>query len=180
MAQHGMERPRDVAGGLVVVAIGAGFFLSGRGLEPGSSFRMGPGYFPTVLSLLMVGLGAAMTVLAWRAPRQAVAFGHVPWRGVLLVAGATVLFGFALRGLGLAPVVALVVLATAWASRYASWRSSVPLALGLAAFCVLLFVRGLGLPLPVLGPWVDPRRWAAEPAAAPPPAPAPAAAPAGR
>jgi hypothetical protein len=141
-----MERPRDVAGGLVVMAIGAGFFLFGRELELGTSFRMGPGYFPTVLSLLMIGLGAAMTVLAWRAPHQEGAFGHVPWRGVLLVAGATIFFGFALRGLGLAPVLVLVVLATAWASRYASWRSSVPLALGLAAFCVFLFVRGLGLP----------------------------------
>ena len=164
-----MEKPRDVVGGLLVMAIGAGFLLVGQELEFGTAFRMGPGYFPTVLSLLLIALGAAMTVLAWRAPREEGAFGHVPWRGLLLVVGATVFFGLALRGLGLAPSVLAVVLATAWASRYASLRASVPLALGLAAFCALLFVRGLGLPLPLVGPWLSPAHWSPPaPATAPP------------
>ena len=81
---------------------------------------MGPGYFPTILSWLMVALGAAMAGLAWRAPHQEGAFGQVPWRGLVLVVGATLFFGLTLRGLGLAPVLVLVVFATAWASRYAS------------------------------------------------------------
>jgi hypothetical protein len=172
-----LEKPRDVVGGLLVVAIGAGFLLFGRELEMGSSFRMGPGYFPTLLGLLMVALGALLAALAWRGPAEEGAFAHVPWRGLLLIVGATLLFGFSLRGLGLAPLLVLVVLATAWASRYASWRSAVPLALGLALFCSVLFVRLLGLPLPLLGPWADPQRWWAAPPAveAPAPAPAPAA-----
>jgi hypothetical protein len=159
-------RPRDVAGGLLVMALGAAFLLLGRELEIGSSFRMGPGYFPTILSLLMIALGAVMTVLAWRAPHQEDAFGRVPWRAVILVIGAVLFFGLSLRGLGLAPVLVLVVLATAWASRYASTKASVPLALGIAAFCAVLFTRGLGLPLPLLGPWLSPAHWSA-------PAPAP-------
>ncbi len=173
MPAAGMEKPRDVVGGLLVVAIGAGFLLVGRDLEMGSSFRMGPGYFPTILSGLMMFLGAVMTVLAARRPAEEGSFvGYVPWLGVLLVVGSVVFFGLTLRGIGLAPAVALVVLATAWASRYASWRASVPLALGLTLFCVALFVRGLGLPLPVVGPWSNP------PPAAAPPAPAPAGVPA--
>jgi hypothetical protein len=161
-----MERPRDLAAGLLVMALGAAFLLLGRELEIGSSFRMGPGYFPTILSLLMIALGAVMTVLAWRAPHQEDAFGRVPWRAVILVIGAVLFFGLSLRGLGLAPVLVLVVLATAWASRYASTKASVPLALGIAAFCAVLFTRGLGLPLPLLGPWLSPAHWSA-------PAPAP-------
>lgn len=164
----GMERPRDVVGGLLVVAIGVGFLLVGRGLETGSAFRMGPGYFPTILSLLMITLGVVMVLLAWRAPQQEGAFGHVPWRGLGLVVGAVLGFGLTLRGLGLGPVLLLVVLATAWASRYAGWRTSVPLALGLAAFCTLLFIRGLGLPLPFVGPWLSPAWWSPPPAATAP------------
>jgi hypothetical protein len=174
-----LEKPRDVVGGLLVVAIGAGFLLFGRELEMGSSFRMGPGYFPTILGLLMVALGALLAGLAWRGPAEEGAFAHVPWRGLGLIVGATLLFGATLRGLGLAPVLVLVVLATAWASRYARWRSAVPLALGLGLFCSVLFVQLLGLPLPLLGRWADPQRWttpAPPPAAtAPAPAPAPAA-----
>jgi di/tricarboxylate transporter len=172
-----LEKPRDMVGGVLVMAIGAGFLLFGRELEMGSSFRMGPGYFPTILSLLMIALGAVLTVLAWRAPAEEGAFAHVPWRGLLLILGATVFFGVALRGLGLTLVLVLAVLATAWASRYARWRTSVPLALGLAVFCSVLFVKLLGLPLPLLGPWADPQRWMAPeapPAATAPPPAAPA------
>ena len=68
-------------------------------------------------------------------------------------------FGFALRGLGLAPAVLVVVLATAWASRYADLRSSLALSIGIAAFCALLFIRLLGLPLPLTGPWLSPDYW---------------------
>ena len=47
------------------MAIGAGFLLVGRELEFGTAFRMGPGYFPTILSLLMISnrrLGGALRV----------------------------------------------------------------------------------------------------------------------
>jgi hypothetical protein len=168
----GLEKPRDVVGGLLVMAIGAGFLLVGQELEFGTARSMGPGYFPTVLSLLMMALGAVLTALAWRAPPEEGAFAHLPWRGLLLVIGATLFFGLTLRGLGLAPVLLLVVLATAWASRYARWRSAIPLALGLAVFCSVLFIRLLGLPLPLMGPWADPQRWWASPPAVEAPAPA--------
>ena len=112
-----IQKPRDVIGGLVVIAIGAGFFLSGQELEMGTSFRMGPGYFPTILSILMIGLGAVIAAQALRAPTMEHSFGQVPWRGLLLLIGAVLFFGFMVRGLGLAPAVLIVVLTTAWASR---------------------------------------------------------------
>jgi hypothetical protein len=65
-----MEKPRDVVGGGAVMAIGAGFLLFGRELEMGNSFHMGPGYFPTILSIVMIGLGAAIMVQALRGPSQ--------------------------------------------------------------------------------------------------------------
>lgn len=167
-----MEKPRDVIGGFLVLLIGAAFLLFGRELEMGTSFRMGPGYFPTILSVLMILLGVAMVVLAWRKPAAEGGLGQVPWIGLTLVVVPVLVFGLTLRGLGLAPVLVLVVLATAWASRQARLRSSVPLALGMAVFCSFLFIKGLGLPLPLFGPWVSLAHWTAAP-----PARAPAAAP---
>ena len=163
----GFERPRDVVGGLLVVGIGGLFLLFGRELPVGSSFRMGPGYFPAILSWLMVALGAVMAGLAWRAPHQEGAFGAVPWRALVLIVGATLFFGLALRGLGLLPVLVVVVFATAWASRYASLKASTALALGIALFCSGLFIKGLGLPLPLTGPWLSTTYWS--PPAPPPP-----------
>jgi hypothetical protein len=154
-----MEKPRDIAGGLVVMTIGTGFLMFGRELETGTSFHMGPGYFPTILSIVMIALGAVITLQALRGPLQENSFGLLPWRGLAFIIGAPLAFGAILVGLGLAPAVLMVVLATAWASRYASLRSSLLLSIGLAAFCALLFIRLLGLPLPLTGPWLSPGYW---------------------
>ena len=167
MAVH-FEKPRDVIGGGLIMAIGAGFLVLGSDLEFGTSHRMGPGYFPTVLNVILIVLGAVMVVQALRKPHEEGAFSHLPWRGLLLILGATLFFGFTLRGLGLVPVLLVVVFATAWASRYARLRTSVPLAVGMTLFCFLIFIRGLGLPLPLFGPWVSPSYWA--PAETAPPA----------
>jgi hypothetical protein len=59
----------------------------------------------------------------------------------------------------------IVVLTTAWASRYARLRSSLLLSIGLAAFCAVLFIRLLGLPLPLTGPWLNVDYWSSAPSA---------------
>jgi len=61
------------------------------------------------------------------------------------------------------------VFATAWASRYAGLKAATALALGIALFCSGLFIKGLGLPLPLTGPWLSAAYWS--PAAPPPSAP---------
>ena len=71
-----------------------------------------------------------------------------------MVTGATVLFGVLLRGAGLAVAVPVLVLVTAAASVYFRWRTAFILAAGLAVFTALLFVKALGLPIPVFGPWL--------------------------
>jgi hypothetical protein len=155
-----IEKPRDLVGGILMMALGAGFFLSARTLEFGTSLRMGPGYFPTILSVLLILLGTVLTLLALRGPSGEGAFGSIAWRGVLLVVGATAFFGLTMRGLGLAPVVVVVVLLAASASRYARLRTALVLAVCLAAFCSVLFTVGLGLPLPLFGPWLSVEFWA--------------------
>ena len=94
--------------------------------------------------------------------------------GIALIVVPVIIFGLTLRGLGLAPVLVIVVLASAWASRYRSLRTAIPLALGISAFCTFLFVRALGLPLPMVGPWLSVSYWSPPPATAPAAAPAPA------
>src|SRR3954471_10340322 len=165
-----MEKPRDAIGGLVVIDIGAGFLFFGRELDTGTSSRMGPGYFPIILSYLMIALGAVITLQGLRGALQENSFGQIPWRGLALIVGAPVFFGFALRDLGLGPAVLVVVLATAWASRYANVRSSVALPRHIAALRTILFIQLLGLPLPLPGPWRSADYWSRAAIEAPAPA----------
>lgn len=154
-----LQRPRDVASGILVMAIGALFLMVGWDLEFGSSLRMGPGYIPFVLSVLTVLLGAVLTWKGLQSAPVASGMTQLPWIGLFGNLGAVLFFGLTVRGLGLAPVVAITVLITASTSRYARLHVSLALALGVAAFCALLFRQLLGLPVPVIGPWLMPETW---------------------
>ena len=76
-------------------------------------------------------------------------------KSLALVTASVVLFGLIVQGAGLAVATAALVLVSALASRElppgldpCCWRRA------LALFCILVFVTGLGLPFPALGPWL--------------------------
>ena len=140
---------KDLAAGLIFAAIGAFFGIDAlRNLRIGTALQMGPGYFPLVLSGVMLLLaaiivGKGLTV----APAP---FGDWPWRGVLLVIGAPLVFFFTIIGAGLVPTIFVVALMTAFASRRTKPLFALALAAGLTVFCVAVFVYGVKLPLTLL------------------------------
>jgi putative tricarboxylic transport membrane protein len=144
---------QDIGAGVIFIAIGLLFGAGALHLELGTALRMGPGYFPLILAGLLVALGLAIVVkgLGRSAPDRLT----VPWRGLVFILAAPVVFGLTVRGLGLAPAIALVALISAFASRRMSVSLAVGLSLGLTVFCVLVFSLGLGLPLRLFGPWVS-------------------------
>ena len=86
-------------------------------------------------------------------PRRRRGSSGLALRPVLLVLGATVLFGLLLRGAGLFVALVVLTMVSASASREFEWGRAVVLAVGLAGFSVLVFVKALGLPIPVIGAW---------------------------
>jgi hypothetical protein len=64
-----------------------------------------------------------------------------------------VLFGLLVERAGLGFAAAALVLCAAPASRNARPPATLLLAAGLGIFCVVVFVKGLGLQFPVLGSW---------------------------
>jgi lysylphosphatidylglycerol synthetase-like protein (DUF2156 family) len=154
-----LEKPRDIVSGVLVLATGAGFLYFGSGLTVGTAGRMGPGYFPMMLSGLMILLGIAIVVNALRAQDGESHALTVPWRALVLVLGAVVFFALTLKGLGLFVSLALCILATAKASSYTKWPASIALAVVLSLVCVLVFVYALGLPIPVIGQWLTLAYW---------------------
>ena len=144
---------KDIGAGLVFIAIGAFFSIdAAMGLTIGTTLQMGPGYFPAVLGGVLAAFGAAIAVRGLgRAPSP---FGAVSWRGVVLIGLAPIVFGATIRGLGLAPAIVLTTLISVFASRKVGLLKATLLTLGLLIFCVAVFHYGLGLPTPLLGPWL--------------------------
>ncbi len=147
-----IKSPKDFWCGLLLIAIAAIFVLGLIDLPIGSAFRMGPGYFPLLLTILLALLGLAILANGLRVEGPEV--GAIPLRALLLIAIPIIFFGATLRGLGLVPSLALTVLATTFAVR--EWRpvTAFSTTLALLVGCVAIFVFGLGLPLSLFGPWV--------------------------
>jgi len=142
----------NLAAGLVFIALGGLFLFFSRDLEMGTAFRMGPAYFPRVLAGLLIALGAAIALQRGEGGQHPPF--TVPWRGVVLILSAPILFGLSARGLGLGPAVALITFLAAFASRKMTVPTALAIALGLAVFCVLVFKVGLAVRLPIIGPWL--------------------------
>jgi hypothetical protein len=143
---------RDLLLGAIFALIGAGFVIAARGLDMGTPQRMGPGLFPLILAAVLMLLGIVIAAQAFFTPEEPI--GTVPWRGLVLILAAPVLFGITIRGLGLVGAVALAIVTASFASQRAGLVLAALLTLGLTVFCVLVFSYGLGLPIPLRGPWL--------------------------
>ena len=142
---------KDFYAGLLYIFFGASAFLIARDYNMGTAFRMGPAYFPTVLSVVLIAIGAASVIRAFVVPGPPV--GKMALSGLLWITASVVVFGFLVRGAGLAVALPLLVVSSASASAKFRWRPTIIMAVGLTVFCVLVFLKGLGIPLPVIGPW---------------------------
>jgi hypothetical protein len=97
-------------------------------------------------------LGIAIAVQSFFTAEEGI--GKVPWRGLVLILAAPVLFGITVRGLGLVGAVVLAIVTSTFASQRSGLVLAGLLTLGLTIFCVLVFSYGLGLPIPLRGPWL--------------------------
>jgi hypothetical protein len=141
-----VKSPQDLGAGLVFLAIGLAGLYFGNELAFGSSARMGPGYFPTLLSwlIILIGLIVGFRGMTIEGPP----IERVQLRPISFILGAILIFGFLIEAVGLAlTAVALTVLA-AYARREANLAETLMLGVGLALFTVLVFVYILGQPLP--------------------------------
>ncbi len=120
----------------------------------GTAGRMGPGYFPVIVSSLLVLTGIGVLVRSIAASGDA--FPEINWKALIMVPAAVVVFGLAIEPLGFLPaVLLLLVLSAATSIKFKlDWKAAVG-ALVFAGLCTVLFIQLIGLPIPVLGTWLQ-------------------------
>ncbi len=147
-----IKNPKDFFSGALFLAIVALFATGLRELPVGTAFRMGPGYFPMVLLIILTGLGLAIMINGLRGEGEPI--GEIPWRGLALITFPIIFFGATLKGLGLIVSLAITVFGTTLASREWGVVYAVVTTVVLVVFSWLVFIKGLGLPLSMRGPWI--------------------------
>lgn len=147
-----MIRVRDsknVIAGLLFVGLAAVLGSDALSLPIGTAGRMGPGYVPLMLAIILGCLGLAVTASGLRV--DGVAIGRFEWRGLGLVLAGIVAFGLTIERFGFIPAVTACVAICALASGRFRLPSAVGLIAFLAVFCWFVFVWGLGLPVRPFG-----------------------------
>ena len=141
---------KSLYSGLIFCLFGAFLFIDAwETLEIGTALRMGPGYFPIMIGGGLVLLGVA--VMFSGRERTTFDFRALPWRAIVLLSVAILIFTYGLRPLGFVPATALLVFIAAKARRETSLQGALLISLALTAFCTLVFIYGLSLPLPLFG-----------------------------
>ena len=149
-----MKLTQDVVQGGLFTAIGLAALLMALQYPLGTPGRMGPGFFPVVISALLTLTGIGILARARLGTSEII--GMTRWAPIAIVTLAIVAFGFLLDKLGLPLAVLLLCVGagTASISFELNWKA-VAGAVVFSIICGVLFVTLLGLPIPLVGTWLQ-------------------------
>jgi hypothetical protein len=144
-----IKNHKDFWAGVMFAVFGAFFAGAGTQYTFGTAARMGPGYFPTVLGLMLILIGVVVAVggLSPKAAEQKI--DRFAWGTLLLILGPVVLFGLLLNTLGLVACLFLLIAVSSYASHEFSWKAMIGNAVVLIALCLFVFVYALKLQFPI-------------------------------
>lgn len=145
-----IRNAHDFWTGVMFALVGGGFAgIAIVQYKLGTAARMGPGYFPFVLGMLLLGIGIAVLVLSLRPKARETTVDKFHWIPLFWVLGSICVFGVMLKLTGvLFAGVALVIGASLGSGEF-KLKEIVWLAIGLSVFCAAVFVGGLKLPIPM-------------------------------
>lgn len=145
-----IRHQKDFFAGLMFATLGIAAIVISSNYPLGTAARMGPGYFPRILGILLIALGAILSLRALRL--NGPPLPRWPWRPTVVVLGSVVFFGAIVQAVGLAISTVVLIVTASAASHEFRPKEALISGLFLAALAVGVFVIGLKLQLPIW-PW---------------------------
>jgi hypothetical protein len=142
-----IRNPKDFLAGLIFVAFGVAAIVLGSAYPLGTAARMGPGYFPRILGILLIVLGGALALRALRL--NGTPLPGWKWRPVLVILLSVVVFGIVLTRIGLVLSTVGLIVAASVASHEFRPKEALISGILLAALAAGVFVYGLKLVIPL-------------------------------
>jgi hypothetical protein len=160
-------RYRDYCGGLLLIVIGLGAAYQAQSYHVGTLRRMGPGFFPAALGMILALTGIVLLGSALSANAHAGTVSNrkknddqhalaapprytLEWRGWLCICLSVVAFALLAEYTGLLPATFVCVFIAGLGDRDNSLRDILLLSIGMSIAGVVVFWWGLGVILPLL------------------------------
>jgi len=136
--------------GLMYVLVGLGFAGIAATYRMGTAARMGPGYFPFWLGILLAVLGAILLINAISrpaAPDERLEKWNV--KGLIIILASVCVFAALLQPMGLVVSLIVLIIGSSFADDEFSWLTTIVNVAVLLAISLAVFVYGLGLQFPI-------------------------------
>lgn len=145
---------KDFASGLMFIAFGAFFAILARGYQMGTAAKMGSGYFPFWLGVLLALIGVIVLLKSLSANNEEHELGKWDWKTIMWVTGSVVLFAVILQYIGLILSIIVLVFISALASHEFNWKQTIVTAAIVLGISYGAFIWGLKLQFPVWPPFL--------------------------
>ena len=154
----GIKSQKDFFSGLLFMVVGIAFAWGATSYKVGEGARMGPGYFPLLLGVLLAVLGGVITFKAMIIETEdGDKIGAWAWKPVFFIIAANLLFGVLLGGLpsikfpamGMIAAIYALTLVAALAGEEFKLKEVLGLATVLAVLSYVTFILLLKLQFPV-------------------------------
>ena len=154
----GIKSQKDFFCGLMFVLVGVAFAWGATNYKVGDGARMGPGYFPLLLGVLMATLGGVITFKAMVVETEdGDKIGSWAWKPLFFIIAGNLMFGLMLGGLpsikfpsfGLIVAIYALTFISANAGEEFRFKEVAILATILAVMSYLAFIVLLKLQFPV-------------------------------
>ena len=144
-----IRNKQDFWSGILFLALGA--FFTGFALQysQGTAAKMGPGYFPFYLGMLLCVIGAYVALNAVRSKAEKNEVEAFDFRTVGTVLFAVIVFAFLLQPMGLIVALFALVMISAYASHEFNLMGALVNATVLITLCMVVFVYALKLQFPL-------------------------------
>ena len=143
-----LRHNKDFWAGMMLIGIGAASMFIARTYPFGTTRRMGPGYFPTVLGATLILFGIYVMVKGLRSSEKI----QAKWSplALILLTLSLILFGVLMRYAGFMPALMVLIFGSAAGGRRFKFVEVLLLTVVLTALSVGIFIWGLGLPYPLI------------------------------
>ena len=139
---------RDFWAGVMLIATGVASVFIARTYPFGTAFRMGPGYFPSILGGILIVFGLSLLVRGLRSTDKIV--GGWSLRALIVLPLSFVLFGWLMDHAGFVPALVVLIFGSALGSREFKLVEVLLLTAIVTLMSVGIFIWLLGLPYPLI------------------------------
>ena len=145
-----IKSQRDFLSGLMFLIVGVVFAVGSTNYKMGTSARPGAGYFPLILSVIMIILGCVVLFKSLTIETESGDLvGAIAWRPLLVTVAAIAAFGVTLPLLGMLVAVPILIVMVSFAGAEFKWTGVVINSVVLTAFAWFVFSWGLKLTIPL-------------------------------